>query len=263
MDRTRTLRRLSQNYRALLIDHYNNGNRGRCLLTTHDRCLFISDLQIPFEAINALKFCKAVAKDFGIKPENCYNVGDEIDQYFGSQYGKSVNGNLSALSELEITKEKMLAWYLAFPQMKLAVSNHGLRWARKAFAAEIPSQMIIPYQKIINAPKAWRWQESWDIPSKHPMRMIHGMGYSGQVGHRNAAIDAGKSVVMGHLHANAGISYVRTETQSTWGMNTGCLIDPKALAFEYGKYNRNKPVLGIGVVVDDGLTPIFVPYERF
>jgi UDP-2,3-diacylglucosamine pyrophosphatase LpxH len=235
----------------------------RCYLSKLGRCLFISDLQIPFEAENALEFCLAVVKDFRIPLDNIYNVGDEVDQYFGSQYGKSVNGNLTAKGELDITRDKMAAWYKAFPDMKLAISNHGMRWARKAFEAEIPSQMLIPYQKLINAPRSWKWRDKWEIASKHPMTMIHGMGYSGQNGHRNAAIDAGMSVVMGHLHANAGISYIKTEHQRFWGFNTGCLIDEDAIAFEYGKYNRNKPVLGVGVVVDDGLTPIFVPYERF
>jgi len=233
---------------------------------TLDRYLFISDLQIPFEAANALKFVQAVAKDFNI-PTNTqgsiYNVGDEVDHYFGGQWAKSIDGHHTALSEIETTKDRLKAWYQAFPFMRLAVSNHGLRWARKAFEAEIPSQMLIPYQKIINAPKTWVWRDRWDIFCKHPIQMIHGMGYSGQNGHRNAAIDAGMNTVIGHLHSHAGISYIKTGGRQIWGFNTGCLIDEHAYAFEYGKHNRQKPVLGVGVVVDSGLTPIFIPYERF
>lgn len=228
-----------------------------------DRFLFISDLQIPFEAQYALKFCKAVQQEFKIPKENVFNVGDEVDHYFGSSYQKDPNGWYTANSELAATRDKLRAWYAAFPEMKLCVSNHGLRWAKKAFDAEIPSQMIRPYQELIEAPEGWKWSEEWRIASKHPMRMIHGCGYSGQSGTRNAAMDAGVSTIMGHLHAHAGIWLIRTMGRAIWGLNTGCLIDTEAYAFHYGKYSRNKPCLGVGVVIDGGLTPIFIPYERF
>lgn len=233
-----------------------------------DRYLFISDLQIPFEAPGALRFVLAVARDFGIqvKPDNkrasnVYCVGDEIDEYFGSQYKKDPDGWYTANSELAATRDKLRQWYQAFPQMKLAVSNHGLRWAKKAWEAEIPSQMLRPYQELIEAPKGWVWKERWDVPSKVPVTMIHGLGFGGTHAHRQAAIDLGTNVVMGHLHTNAGTSWVKTEGKACWGLATGCLIDADAYAFSYGKYNRNKPVLGVGVVLDGGLTPIFVPYE--
>lgn len=230
---------------------------------TLDRLMFISDLQIPFEAPHALKFCQAVAKDFKIPLSSIYNVGDEVDHYFGGQWDKAIDGHHTALSEIEDTKQRLKAWYRAFPDMKLAVSNHGLRWARKAAAAQIPSQMLIPYQKIIEAPKGWVWKERWEIPTKHPILMIHGMGYSGQNGARNAAVDAGMNTIIGHLHSHAAITFIKTETKRFYGFNVGSLIDDKSYAFQYGKEHRHKPILGVGVVVDNGLTPIFVPYERF
>lgn len=228
-----------------------------------DRFLFISDLQIPFEAADALKFCKAVQKEFKIPDDAIYNVGDEVDQYFGSAYKKDPNGWHTANSELAASREKLTRWYRAFPDMKLAVSNHGLRWAKKAFEAEIPSQMIRPYQEIIHAPQTWVWKSEWVIKTKYPIKMIHGMGYSGQTAHRNAAMDHGMNVVIGHLHSNAGIAIINTHGQRIWGMNVGCLIDEESYAFAYNKYQRQKPILGVGVVVDGGLTPIFIPYERF
>jgi UDP-2,3-diacylglucosamine pyrophosphatase LpxH len=230
---------------------------------TLDRFLFISDLQIPFEAPRALQFCQAVARDFKIPMNAIYNVGDEVDQYFGGQWDKYVEADHTPLSEIAETIDKLRSWYQAFPHMKLAVSNHGLRWIKKAAAAQIPSQMIVPYQKIIKAPKTWVWKDRWEIDCKYPILMMHGMGYSGQQGHRNAAVDAGMNTVIGHLHSHAAITYIKTETKRYWGMNCGSLIDDKSYAFHYGKYSRQKPVLGVGVVVDKGLTPIFVPYERF
>lgn len=229
-----------------------------------DRYLFISDLQIPFEAKGALKFCLAVQKDFGIPKENIYCVGDEVDQYFGSLYKKSVDGHYTANQEIKASRDKLKAWYRSFPQMKVANSNHGMRWAKKASEAEIPSQMIRAYQEILEAPKGWVWKDQWVIPgSERKIKMIHGMGYGGMYAYRTAAMDHGMPVVFGHLHANAGISHIVTASQKMWGMNVGCLIDCDAYAFNYGKDNRFKPWLGCGVVIDGGLTPLLIPYERF
>ncbi len=228
-----------------------------------DRFLFISDLQIPFAAPKALAFCKSVQKEFKIPAENICCVGDEVDEYFGSQFKKDPDALHTPNSEIRVSREMLQSWYKAFPLMKLAISNHGLRWAKKAFEAEIPSQMLKPYQEIIGAPSGWVWKDRWLIKgAKVPILMIHGMGYGGQSGARNAAIDAGMNTVIGHLHSHAGVSYVNTVGQKIWGLNTGCLIDEKAYAFNYGRDMRHKPVLGVGVVLDGGLTPLFIPYER-
>lgn len=229
----------------------------------HDRYLFISDLQIPFEAEHALKFCKAIQKEFRIEPDAVYNVGDECDLYHGSMHAKSPDAELTPRQELELTRKKLKHWYREFPQMKLAISNHGLRWLRKALDADIPSEVLRCYRELIDAPKGWQWRERWNIDgARARMAMIHGLGYSGINAHRNAAMDLGCNVVHGHLHSNAGISYLNNDGRKIWGLNTGCLIDNESFAFTYGKYNRQKPVLGVGVVIDGGLTPMLLPYER-
>jgi hypothetical protein len=236
---------------------------GRRAEASLERGLFISDLQIPFEAEHALRFCQAVAKEFKIPPDHIYNVGDEVDQYWGGLWDKDPDALHTPNSELYESKQKLLKWYRAFPQMKLAVSNHGMRWAKRASKAGLPSQMIKSYQEILEAPKGWQWKDEWIIKGKRaPVRMVHGVGYGGAQGARNAAMDAGVSTIIGHLHGHAGISTIRTARQNLWSMNVGCLIDVEAYAFEYGRDSRNKPCLGVGVVVDGGLTPIFVPYER-
>ena len=232
--------------------------------------LIIPDLQIPFENEKALSFCIRVAKEFQVPINNAFperggggvlNVGDEVDQYFGSLYKKDPNGLHTPSSEIYESRRTILKWSKAFPNKCIAVSNHGLRWAKKAFEAEIPSQMLRPYKDVIGAPKGWRWKDRWVIKSKHPFCMIHGMGYSGIMGHRHAAIDNGFSTLIGHLHADAGINHVSTGGRQFWGMNVGCLIDKDAYAFAYGKNCRRKPILGVGVILDGGKTPIFIPLD--
>lgn len=233
-------------------------------MASDNRYLFISDLQIPFEAEHALKFCKAVQKEFQIPIENIYNVGDETDLYHGSLHKKDPDAPLTASQEFEMACKKLRDWYRAFPQMKIATSNHGMRWLRKAFDAEIPAHVIKGYREMIEAPSGWQWKDRWDINAgKSKIAMIHGLGYSGMNAHRQAAMDLGCSVVHGHLHSNAGISYLCNDGRKIWGMNTGCLIDVEQFAFAYGRWNRNKPVLGVGVVLDSGISPHFIPYESF
>lgn len=226
-----------------------------------DRYLCVSDTQKPFEAEKALEFCAYVKKHYKIPNENCLHVGDEVDQLHGGMYPKDPDGSYTANGEIRAARDKIEQWAAVFPKLKLAISNHGLRWARKAAAAEIPSQMMRAYQDVLNTPPSWQWKEEWVFNTKHPFRMIHGMGYSGMNGHRTAAIDAGMSTVIGHLHSHAGIAYVRTQKQKIWGFNVGCLIDVEAYAFKYGKESRFKPCLGVGIILNDGAMPVWIPYE--
>lgn len=195
------------------------------------------------------------------------HVGDELDQFHGGMYEKGSEYELTPKQELKAAKEILKEWYATFPKMKLAISNHGLRWIKKAAHAEIPSQLLRDYRQVIEAPEGWQWREEWIIPTKHRFRMIHGMGYSGRNGARNAAIDAGMSTVIGHLHSFAGIDYINTQITDPyafpmWAFNTGCLIDPESFAYSYGKYNRQKPCLGVGIIFNEGSTPLWVPYRE-
>jgi len=228
------------------------------------RALFISDTQIPFEAPGALPFVRSVCRDFKIPKNAIFHVGDEVDHYFGGGWDKDPDASHTPESEIREARQKLKAWYKAFPEMRLAVSNHGIRWAKKASLAGIPSQMMKAYQEILGAPKGWIWKDHWNIKmDKRTVHMFHGMGYSGPTAYRQACIDKGVSVVFGHLHSTAGISHVATDNGARWGMCVGSLIDPKAYAFNYAKQAKFKPWIGVGVVVDGGLTPILIPYERF
>lgn len=224
------------------------------------RYLVISDLQVPFQARGALDFVRRVARDYAVPRANVICVGDEVDQYFGALYAKDPDAGLSPKTELEATRAMLHPWYRAFPELRLCISNHGLRWARRAFEAQIPAELLKPWRDVIGAPAGWHWRHRWDIDTKHRWSVIHGLGYSGVTAHRTAALDLGRSVAIGHLHGHGGVARITTETQNIWGMNTGCLIDVDAYAFQYGKYSRFKPTLGVGVVLDDGKTPLFVPY---
>lgn len=210
-----------------------------------------------------MDFCLWLKKEYKIDSNNIICVGDEFDIYFGSLHKKDPSVNFSAAQEILECKKKIKVWVRHFPKMRLAVSNHGTRWLRKAVEAELPSQVIKSLGEIYDTPKEWVWKHEWLIKTKHPWRVLHGCGYSGYAGARNAALDAQISTAIGHLHSFGGVAWVNQNGsgRAKWGMNTGCLIDEQAFAFEYGKHMRSKPTVGAGVVVNDGSTPIFVPIE--
>lgn len=223
--------------------------------------LLISDTQKPYEAPGALKFCAYLKRHYAVPDENVIHVGDETDQFHGGMYPKGSDYPHTPNQEIAITREKFREWASVFPEMKLCISNHGIRWMKKASGAELPSQLLVSYKQLFNAPERWRWAEQWVAQFKHPFRVKHGVDLSGKTPYRAAAEIGIMSCAFGHLHTSAGIAYVNTDEKKIWAMNTGCLIDVDAYAFKYGKDNRFKPTLGAGIVCNRGRMPIWIPYE--
>ena len=67
----------------------------------------------------------------------------------------------------------------------------------------------------------------------------------------------GMCTVQGHYHTSFKIDYWSNPNELLWGMQVGCLINMKSLAFEYNKLQKSRPVIGTGVIID-GL-PILIP----
>lgn len=214
--------------------------------------LVISDLQIPFEHPDALRFCQQIKREEKIADEDVYNVGDELDQYWGGMWDKSPDASHTPNQEYSQGIVTLGKWYKAFPQMKLCLSNHGTRWIRKALKAQIPTQMLRNYQELIQAPEGWRWQKHWKVKDKYPWIMEHGDDWGGSIPHVNAALHNGMSTVMGHHHSRLGVTYMKTNGMDIWGAVAGSLIDFEQYAFEYARAAKLKPQLGLILVVDGG-----------
>ena len=235
--------------------------------------LFISDLQIPFHHPRALEFILYLVRHYRI-PINSTKfysqimcLGDEVDQYFGSLYKQSINASHTCNDEFDAAIDELKRWTSAFPRMLINTSNHGQRWAKKAEEGNVHERMMKTYQNVLQIPDGWKYQLEWRVKTKHPFRTIHGMGYSGQNGHINAAKDAGISSVIGHLthlgcqHIRTGITNGYKPAQKIWGMCVSCLIDHKTYAFNYSKDSRNKAALGTGLVFNSGTTPVVIPFD--
>lgn len=227
-----------------------------------DTQLIISDLQIPFEHIKALDFCRYLKKHFKVKDSDVYNVGDETDQYWGGLWKKSIEAEHTANQELEESKDTLRKWYRAFPKMKLCTSNHGTRWWRKALDADIPAQLLRDYEDIIEAPKGWQWKRDWHVKaSKHPFIVEHLDDYGGQRPHIDAALHNGVSTVGGHHHNKFQVDFIKTKYQDIWAAVAGCLIDHAQYAFTYSHKNKRVPKIGCIVIVDGGRIPLCIPLD--
>lgn len=225
------------------------------------RFLFISDLQIPFEHKKALEFCRHIKRQYKIPDENVYCVGDELDEFWGSMFDKDGEFEHTPNQEIDESITRLRDWYIAFPKMKIAESNHGIRWKKKAMHAQIPLQMIKSYKEVFHMPPDWLFKKRWDIEAKLPIIMVHGDSWGGQFPHKNAAIHLARNVVMGHHHSLAGIEHVKTDGYDIWGMVSGCLIDFERYAFNYGRDHKMKPQVGASIVLDDGKTPVWLKLE--
>ena len=226
---------------------------------TRSDYLIIPDVQIPFEHPRSLTFLKEVKKEFSIPDENILCVGDELDEYWGGMYRKDPMASHTAMQEIEESREKLKAFIAAFPNLRICFSNHGTRWQRKAFEAEIPSIMMRQYQEVMEIPPTWRYADHWLIKAKYPFLVEHGDKHGGTFPHVQASRINGISTAIGHFHSVLGVEYTNTTMGSIWGMCVASLIDAEAYAFKYSLKHSKRPVLGCGVILDEGRTALPVP----
>lgn len=218
--------------------------------------LCISDLQSPFEHKHAFDFAAHVKKSFfdrfNIHPF-IVNIGDEVDQYTLSTFAKNPKA-MGAQHEMNEAKLHLKPWFDAYPKTFVCVSNHTYRVYKRANEAGIPEAFLKTIGEAYEAPVGWQWREKW---IHGDVCFEHGEMVSGQLAAIRAAIQNRMSTVIGHQHANAGVMFGASEHDLIYGMNTGCLIDVRQYAFDYGRTLRNKPTLGCGVILNN--IPYFVP----
>jgi hypothetical protein len=206
--------------------------------------LVISDLHIPFEHPDTLKFLKAVKKKF--RPTDIVQIGDEVDFHALSFHDSDPNLP-SAGDELQQAIKKLKAYYKMFPEVTLIESNHGSMVLRKALAGGMPKEVLRGYNEILEAPKRWKWK--FDATIKTPIGPVYFChGKSGAAG--RLASQYGMSCVQGHYHERAQITYISTPEKLMFDAHTGCLADDKSLALGYNKVNPKRPIVSLIVIVN-------------
>lgn len=209
----------------------------------------LPDQHHPFCHLDALSFCVAVKQKY--QPTEFVCLGDEVDFHAFSRYPKDPNG-LSPGNELSAAIEGLIPFYKEFPVMKVCESNHTTRAHKLAFQSGLPSAFMNHIATVLNAPDGWKWANYWEIDG---VRYFHGdAGRSGQYAHLHYLKAFKQSVVIGHIHSYAAVSW----EGKYFAVNSGCLIDESAYAFAYGKNLPNKPNLGCSIIFE-GRNAVFIP----
>lgn len=214
--------------------------------------LVISDQHMPFEHPDMFDFLAAVKKKY--KPTLVVNIGDEVDKHSMS-FHDSDQDLPSAGHELELAIEKVQQMEQMFPDMTLVDSNHGSLHMRKFKHHGIPMKYLASQHEIYGVSEKWQWVNSLtvELPNGQPCFFCHGMSKNGA----KVAAQRGTNVVQGHYHTEFKIEYLGNPQDLLFSLQVGCLIDSKSLAFAYDKLNLNRPIIGLGLVINS--KPVLEP----
>lgn len=214
--------------------------------------LVISDQHIPYEHPDMFRFLEAVKKKY--KPTLVVNIGDEVDKHALS-FHDSDSDLPSAGHELEMAIGKIKQLEKLFPEMLIVDSNHGSLALRKFKHHGIPMKYLASQHEIYGVSDKWQWVNDLTVklPNGQDCYFCHGMVKNGI----KLAAQRGTNVVQGHYHTDFKIEYIGNPKNLLFSLQVGCLIDSKSLAFAYDKLNLNRPIIGVGLVVDS--QPVLVP----
>lgn len=206
--------------------------------------LVIGDLHEPFCLDEYFDFCLEQRDRF-----NCGNVvfiGDIIDNHYSSYHDGDPDG-MGAGEELELAIERLKKWHLAFPNADVTVGNHDRMMMRKAFSSGLSKRWIRAYKEVLETP-TWNFV---DEVEHYGVVYVHGEGGTAKTRCKQEMV----SIVQGHLHTQAYIEWNVGARHRAFAMQVGCGIDRKSYAMAYAKTGK-KPIIGCGVVLDRGNTPI-------
>jgi hypothetical protein len=211
----------------------------------NSRILFISDMHIPYQHKGLLPFLEGLKTRY--EPTRVICLGDELDKHAMS-FHDSDPDLPSAGDELKRSMPVIAELERMFPKMDLIDSNHGSLLYRKAKHHGIPRHYLKGYNEVLGVGEGWQWHfdMTLTLPDGQRVYVHHGKNPSAI----KVAQLMGMSHVSGHYHESFGIQYCSTPAALLWGMNAGCLIDRKALAFAYSNNNMKRQVIGTGLIID-------------
>jgi hypothetical protein len=213
---------------------------------TTKNVLIIGDLHEPFCLDEYLDFNRKLAKKYNCK--EIIFIGDILDGHAWSYHEHSPDG-MSPGDELSSAISRLQRWYKAFPKAKVLYGNHDLLISRKAITAGLSRHFLKDFGTIIAAPKKWEFYDRLVIGD---IQFIHG-----SIGNAiKRAKETRMSTVQGHLHSQSFIEWSVSEKDKIFGMQIGCGIDRHAYSFHYGRDFPKKPVIGSGVILENGRLPI-------
>ena len=182
-------------------------------------------------------------------------TGDIIDSHFASFHHTSTETD--GKYELDMAIEQMKSWFEVFNNdtvpggISVTLGNHDLIIARKAEDSGVDKRWVRNLNEVLGCPD-WVFEEKFVYDG---VLYTHGTGCSGK-GIMKRVQNWGCSMVQGHIHTEAFISYTASLKDLKYGFQVPCGIDYDSFAYGYSKFHTAKPILGVGVILDDGRTPI-------
>lgn len=213
------------------------------------RILSIPDLHAPYHHPHALDFIAEVQRQ--LQPTLTICTGDEVDNHALSFHDSDPNLN-SAGPELAESRLVMRDLATIVPTLELVHSNHGSLHFRRAKKFNIPVEYLKSYIEVLfpDEKPNWRWHPELKLtlPDGSKLLVRHGEGVGSSL--IDNAGHEGCNMLVGHWHSKFESEYTASSERLYWAVYSGCLIDEKALAFEYGRLTKKRPVLGCVAIVD-------------
>lgn len=209
------------------------------------RVLVISDTHYPFSIKGYEEFARSVYKKY--KCTQVVHCGDLVDNHAIDSHHEPSAEAKDANTELDEAIKSVKKLCKMFPKVKLVLGNHDLRLVRAAAKVKLTSRMVVPFKELLQLPKGWEIADQFFIDD---VKYTHEPYGRGALSIRTSPEKNMRSTVFGHLHSSAGIGYLANDDILVWGMNVGCAIDRTTYAAEYGKQMKDKPIIGVGVVIN-------------
>jgi len=224
----------------------------------NERVLVIADTHCPAMHHGYIDFLISIFHKH--KCTRVVHIGDLVDWNAISFHEKDPSMP-SAADEFVAASKQVRALHKAFPEVDYLIGNHSALPERKAQSVGLPPEVILNFKTL------WGL-DGWEIHPRFTDLVIDNVIYrhgdkekGGQMSALKNAQAQFKSLVMGHLHAQAGINYHANQDGVVFGMNVGCGVDHSHPAMNYGRIYAARPVLGCGVVSSPKLAffePMFI-----
>ena len=208
------------------------------------RILVISDMHLPYQHKDAIKFLAEIKKEF--KPDRVINIGDLLDFHAISMHTHDPD-LASAGHELTMARKYVKELESIYQQVTEVDSNHSSLVYRRAIKYGMSREFLREYGEFLGT-KKWKWVDDLTLTMSNGQRCFFTHGRSADV--LKVSQTMGMSAVQGHYHTKFVVSYWANPDNLFFAMNVGCLINQKSLSMNYAKNFRTRFILGCGIILD-------------
>lgn len=207
------------------------------------RILVVGDIHEPVAHPGYLAFCQDLQRRH--KCNHVLLIGDVVDWHAVSFHAHHPEAP-GPKDEYELAKAGVAKWRRAFPKAQVCIGNHDERLVRLAETVNIPAKFLRDYSDIWDTP-GWTWKAEFIHDDVY---FFHGTGSGGVHPAFGTMQKLLMSTVQGHVHSAGGIKWRANPQRRVFGLDVGCGIDDKAVAFAYGHNLKTRSILSAGVVLD-------------